>query len=137
LDACEAYGRKMDMDFDDFFGTVEFDKYIKSTLWNKKNNSGKHIQKKWAINHHLTIDEEICEAAALPVFDYPDVSAVLMDCSLDEEEQSILTSLMEDFTTIKPNGTINLSMLSRNLGRDKKEVKKIVTRLQKLFKDYE
>ena len=39
FDACEAYGRKTGLDFDEFFDTVEFDKYIKSTLWNKKNKA--------------------------------------------------------------------------------------------------
>ena len=136
LDACEAYGRKMNMEFDDFFDTEEFDKYIKSTLWNKKNNAGKGIQKKWHINNGMSIDDEILESAAPSVMDFPDVSAVLMECSLDEDEQDVLNTIMSDFNNIKPNGTINLSSLSRSLGKEKKEVKKTIVKLQSLFKDY-
>ena len=135
-DACEAYGRKMNMEFDEFFDTEEFDKYIKSTLWNRKNNAGKGIQKKWHINNSMAIDDEILEAAAPSVMDFPDVSAVLMECSLEPEEQDVLNTIMSDFSNIKPNGTINLSSLSRILGKEKKEVKKTIVKLQSLFKDY-
>jgi hypothetical protein len=137
FDACEAYGRKMDMEFDDFFDTEEFHKYMKSCLWNKKNSSGKGIQKKWGINNHASIEDEILESNANTVFEYPDVSALLMDCSLDKEEQSVVSCIMGDFKVVKPNGKVNISMLARNLNKEKKEVKKILGRLQHLFKDYE
>ena len=130
LDACEAYGRKMDMTFDEFWGTEAFDKYIKSTMWNKKNNMGKQIQKVWHINHAISIEDDTCEAGIHPVFDYPDLSALLIDFALDEEEQKIASEILGETKLVKPNGSINLSQLSRSLGMEKKDVKGILMRLR-------
>lgn len=137
FDACEAYGRKTGLDFDEFFDTVEFDKYIKSTLWNKKNNVGKKIQKTRGIHNHVTLDEEIIETEENTVYELSDLSSLLFDVELDSIETEITDYILTDRKMIKPNGSINMSKLSRLVGKDKRELRNIISRLQIKYKDYE
>ena len=40
MDAIRTYKKKTDVPFDKFFITKDFDKYIKTCLWNRKNSNG-------------------------------------------------------------------------------------------------
>ena len=40
MDAVSTFSRKTDKKFEEFFKTKEFDKYIKTCLWNRKNSLG-------------------------------------------------------------------------------------------------
>ena len=57
LDAVRTFSKKTEATFEDFFDTVEFDKYIKTCLWNRKNNAGSKIQKRKPVARHATIEE--------------------------------------------------------------------------------
>ena len=39
MDACQAYEKKTGETFDEYIETVNFNKYIKTCLWNRKNNN--------------------------------------------------------------------------------------------------
>tara|TARA_R110000822_G_scaffold89797_2_gene207740 strand:- start:1242 stop:1823 length:582 start_codon:yes stop_codon:yes gene_type:complete len=136
FDACEAYERKTGLLFDDYFDTVEFDKYIKATLWNKKNNTGKKIQKTRLIHNHITIDDNIIETEANTVYEDLDVSSLLFDVKLDSLESEITEHILKDRKMVKPNGSINLSKLSRLVGKDKRELVTIIEKLRVKYKDY-
>ena len=134
-DACEAYGRKMDMKFDDFFDTADFHKYIKSCLWNRKNNLGRNITKKKNIRNAFTLDEELLgdELKTVEAFD---VSSLLADVRMHDECKEVLHHLMNDYSLIKPNGHLNDSKLARVMDTDKKHTKVLISTLQGIFKDY-
>ena len=68
LDAVDAYARKTGLEFDEFFSTREFDKYIKTCLWNKKNNLGNKIKKKYHIRSYVSISEnpDISTGSGIP-----------------------------------------------------------------------
>ena len=136
FDACEAYERKTGLLFDDYFDAVEFDKYIKATLWNKKNNTGKKIQKTRLIHNHITIDDNIIETEANTVYEDLDVSSLLFDVKLDSLEAEITEHILKDRKMVKPNGSINLSKLSRLVGKDKRELVTIIEKLRVKYKDY-
>jgi len=57
MDAVDAYARKTGLTFDEFFSTRAFDKYIKTCLWNKKNNLGNKIKKKYHIRSCVSISD--------------------------------------------------------------------------------
>ena len=134
-DACEAFGRKQELEFEDFFDTGEFHKYIKSCLWNKKNNVGRNITKKKILNNKFSLDEELFGDESL-VTEAFDVSALLADVRMNPECKDVLRHLLNDFSLVKPNGNLNVSKLARVLDKDKKQTKVLIDHLQHIFKDY-
>lgn len=134
-DACEAYGRKLDLEFEDFFDTNEFHKYIKSCLWNKKNNTGRNITKKKILNNSFSLDEDLFGDESI-VTEAFDVSALLSDVRMNPECKQVLRHLLNDFSLVKPNGNLNVSKLSRVMDKDKKQTKALIDHLQNIFKDY-
>jgi hypothetical protein len=134
MDACEAYERKTGITFDDFFGSEEFGKYIKSTLWNKKNNVGKKITKKLNINSHLSLDENLLGDESM--YEGVDVSALSFDVLFEEDTRELVELIIGDYSMIKPSGDINISKASRELGIDKRELKNRLNALRFNLRDY-
>jgi len=134
-DACEAFGRKQELEFDDFFDTGEFHKYIKSCLWNKKNNTGRNITKKMNIRRGFSLDEDLLgdESILTEAFD---VSGLLADVRMNTECKDVLKHLLNDFSLIKPNGNLNVSKLARVMEKEKRDVKVLISHLQNIFSDY-
>ena len=137
LDACEAYERKTNLGFEEFFSTEEFDKYIKSVMWNKKNNQGKQITKKKNINYHMTLNDDVIESDSALEYELPDVSSMLAEIDgMDEEGEELMVRVMKDFQMVKPNGSLNISRLSREMGITKKQVTVIISKLRPLLDEY-
>jgi hypothetical protein len=137
LDACEAYERKTEKLFDEFFGTDEFDKYIKSVLWNKKNNQGKQITKKLGINRHATLNEEILEHDPALEYELSDVSSMLAEVDgITEEGERLIEMIVSDHKLVKPNGSLNISKISRDMGMTKKDVTLLVSQLKSILVEY-
>jgi len=134
MDACETYKRKVGSPFRDFFGSDEFDKYIKSTLWNKKNNVGSRITKKRNITSHLSLDENLLGDESM--YEGADVSSLSFDVSLEEEHKQIVELILGDYSLIKPNGDVNISKASRQLGIEKRELKNRLEKLRFHLRDY-
>ena len=134
MDACEAYKRKTGKEFDEYFGTTEFGKYIKSTLWNKKNNVGKKITKKLNINSHLSLDENLLGDESM--YEGVDVSALSFDVLFEEDTRELVELIIGDYSMIKPSGDINISKASRELGIDKRELKNRLNALRFNLRDY-
>jgi len=143
MDAVDAYSRKTGLEFDEFFNTTEFDKYIKTCLWNKKNNVGSKIKKKYGIRQCVSISDnpELFSSGTGPYasssleVDAPSVSA-FDDVELDPLARQVCEAVASDMRIIKPDGSLNISKLSRLLDTTKQEVRNAISRLQFQLNDY-
>jgi len=143
MDAVSAYKKKTGKKFDEFWGTIAFDKYIKTCLWNKKNNLGNKIKKKYEIRRcvSLSSNPELfgvgeggnCdgsmeqESHSVSAFD---------DAPLDDISKEIATYVLGDMRIIKPDGTLNISKLSRLTNKPKNEVRLAIARMKHELRDY-
>ena len=137
MDACEAYEKKTGETFEEYIETSNFNKYIKTCLWNRKNNNGSKIEKKKVINRHCSLDEQIAETNVNLNTDVCPVSALVDDVCLTEELISVRNILLTDNSMIKPNGRINVSRLSKYLGKSKQQTAKALAELKTQYKDFE
>lgn len=144
MDAVDAYARKTGQSFDEFFETRDFDKYIKTCLWNKKNNLGGKIKKKYGIRQCVSLSENpemfstgTCDTYGSSSLELPahEVSA-FEDAELDEESQKVVDAVVNDMRIIKPDGSLNISKLSRILNTTKSEVRLAISHLQQQLQDY-
>jgi hypothetical protein len=144
MDAVDAYSRKTGLEFDEFWGTIPFDKYIKTCLWNKKNNLGNKIKKKYKIRSYISISEnpELFSTGTDTTFGSsslevaaPVVSA-FDDAPLDTLCRGIATAVSNDMRIIKPDGSLNISKLSRQLKTTKQEIRGAIARLKFQLQDY-
>jgi len=120
LEAVAGFQKKTGKEFDEFWGEKLFDQYIKTCLWNLKNNKGARITKRYPITKHtvdLVSNEEVLD---LHKDDHVSLeNNVFMDdigYILSEQQKRILNMLVQDPSIIKPNGKINKSKLARSLG---------------------
>ena len=120
MDAVSGFSKKEDKPFEEFWGTIGFNKYMKTCLWNLKNKKGGRISKRYNINKN-TVD--IVEYSDILVADTQDTSPFCIDTFLSEtnidfsEDQINLINLIVDNPTlIKPNGKINIRQASTLLG---------------------
>ena len=119
IEAVKAYRKKTCEEFDDFFDTEGFDKYLKTVLWNCKNNKGANITKKAIINKKITLEEELIDAEMYHL----DASSIMFeDSSMDDDCRDIVDAIHQNPKLIKPNGSINLNALSKELNEDKGRV---------------
>ena len=143
LEAIETYSRKTNQTFDEFFETEIFGKYLKTCLWNYKNNRGAKITKKRKIRNMPSIDALFSEEDfnTLEVFTDPksfgDESVVLQveefKASLNDNQKQIISVVVNNPELIKPNGKINrleLSVMTQKpypvVTKDIKDISKIL-----------
>ena len=137
MDACAAYEKKTGESFEDYIDTINFNKYIKTCLWNRKNNNGTKIEKKREVNSHCSLDEQIAETQDTMKSEVCPLSSLVNDVELNPQLSSVRDTILEDNSLIKPNGEINVSRLSSLLGKTKQETKKAITELRFQYKDFE
>tara|TARA_R110000751_G_scaffold252359_2_gene352069 strand:+ start:181 stop:714 length:534 start_codon:yes stop_codon:yes gene_type:complete len=130
MDAVRAYKKKTGRTFEDFFGTVEFDKYAKTVLWNKKNNTGNKIVKKYKINNKVTIQEEMMEGKG------EITSPIFFDAELNTPQRELASLVLGDYSLIKPNGKLNITRISAELSQSKKEVRKTIDELKYILGEF-
>lgn len=143
MDAVAAYGKKTEKSFDEFFGTKEFDKYIKTCLWNRKNNLGCKIKKKYEIRKCVSLSENPDTFGSFDTTSTdssleepePTISA-FNDVELDDVARSVSNIVMGDLRLIKPNGSINVCKVAQLLNVPKSEVYKAIEQLKFKLKDY-
>ena len=144
MDAIAAYTKKTGKKFDEYFGTIAFDKYIKTCLWNKKNNLGNKIKKKYGIRNCVSLSAnpelfsteqgDVYGSSSLEVQET--VLSACEDVGLDSVEQEIVNCVLGDMRLIKPDGSFNISKLSRLTNKTKTEVRSAVDRMKHQLKDY-
>ena len=144
MDACDAFARKTGQDFDTYFGTIPFDKYIKTCLWNKKNNVGNKIKKKYEIRRcvSLSSNPEMFSTetgnvyASATLEQEPTSISAFDDANLDTTSQAIADAVISDMRIIKPDGTLNISKLSRITNKPKNEVRNAIEKMKYDLRDY-
>jgi hypothetical protein len=99
-------------------------------LWNRKNNTGNKIVKKYGINSNLSMKEELtgCEEEI--------TSPIFFDAELNQPQRKLASLVLGDFTLIKPNGKLNITRISSELSQSKKEVRKTIDELKNIFGDF-
>lgn len=130
LDAIAGYEKKEKKSFEKFWGSRGFDKYLKTCLWNHKNNKGAKITKKFSITKHTVnvIDNEEVLRMEAPESVSQDVVAFVDDYGklLNNREQRLLQAVITDPAYIKPSGKANVSALAEKLNSTWREVKEII-----------
>ena len=120
LEAVAGFQKKTGKDFDEFWGEKLFDQYIKTCLWNLKNNKGAKITKRYPITKHTVDIGEHEEVLDVQNDDYTSLenNVFLQDIGyiLSEQQRRILNLVAQNPAYIKPNGRINKSKLARELG---------------------
>jgi|ETNvirnome_6_100_1030635.scaffolds.fasta_scaffold06967_5 hypothetical protein len=132
LDAVSGFERQRNGEngtFDDFWGTVGFDKYIKTCMWTKKNNKGAKITKRYKITRDVaTVESE--EALHIVGMTGQGIeNSIFFDeiCDvLSEGEAAALSIILKDHTMVKAGGRVNISKLSEEMGLSWLEGQKLV-----------
>jgi|7_EtaG_2_1085326.scaffolds.fasta_scaffold42232_2 hypothetical protein len=134
LDAIRTFAKSTNTEFDDFFDTVAFDKYIKTCLWNKKNNQGMKIVKREPLRRQITIEESLLtEKAINPKEAFEPFGLENFDANLQE----IIDAIQQDGKMIKPSGRINVNRMATYTNKPKSQIKHSIERLQKqLINDF-
>jgi len=144
MDAVDAFSRKIGKDFDEFFGTVEFDKYIKTCLWNKKNNVGLKIKKKYEIRNCVSLSGNTEAFSTKQGAKYgsgslevePEDISYYEDVELDSDAKEIVECVLGDMRLIKPDGSLNISKIARITNKQKSEVRGTLDKMKFQLKDY-
>ena len=130
FDAIAGYEKKEKQSFEEFWGSRGFDKYLKTCLWNHKNNKGAKITKKFNITKHTVSasDNEEVLLMEAPENVSEEVSSFVEEFGnlLNESEQELLQTLLVDPKYIKPSGKANVSALANELNLSWREVKDII-----------
>tara|TARA_A100001201_G_scaffold38797_1_gene40571 strand:+ start:3354 stop:3899 length:546 start_codon:yes stop_codon:yes gene_type:complete len=134
IEAVNAYARNTNKAFDEFFEDSGFDKYLKTCLWNKKNNVGSKITKRKPLSKGLvSLDEELIDDQ----FEHYDTSSMLFnDVPLSDECREIVELIESNPKLIKPNGSININKLSSEMDKPKQEVDIYINQLKQSLGDY-
>jgi len=144
MDACDAFSRKTGKDFDAYFDTIPFDKYIKTCLWNKKNNVGNKIKKKYEIRRcvSLSTNPEMFSTETGTTYgsstleEEPTSLSAFDDADLSTTAQAIADAVISDMRIIKPDGSLNISKLSRITQKPKNEVRVAIEKMKYDLRDY-
>ncbi len=137
LNAVAGFEKKEGRKFDDFWGEIGFDKYIKTVVWNAKNSKGKQITKRYPLTKGVVSvfeNEEVLnlEGHKATTVESP---AIVRELSkqLDDEQKECVKMLLEDGSLIHPSGKINTSQLSRQLGISWRKAKKLLVSIAEIM----
>ena len=133
LKSIAGFKKKTGKDFSDAFGTVLFDKYTKTCLWNYKNNKGAKVTKKKGITQGVSISEYE------EVLQIPDTSSpgTTLDCEslLTADQESIVDTIVGDSAVLTERGKLCVSALSRELGWTPYKTSRAVKELSRVLKN--
>jgi len=111
-----------------------FSKYIKTSIWNKKNKSGTKITKRNKQLHQVSFNEALFDDHALePIESF----AVFGNDVLDDDSRKIVNALNINSALTHKNGKINLKRLSEHLNKTSNYTEMLLEKLRKQLKDYE
>jgi hypothetical protein len=139
MEAVAGFARKEDKDFEDFWGTEGFNKYIKTCLWNLKNKKGANITKKYPVTKN-TVD--INKYSDILVDESQDTSSIDLGISLDQitykftdQQKLIIETVTKDPTLLKPNGKVNIKKVGEELGFTWLEVRNVLVSLSDILQN--
>lgn len=132
VDGFERQNNGANGTFDEFFGTVGFDKYIKQTLWHLKDNKGKRITKKKKIlKETMSLQDENGEEVIQLEVDTnssAEATTILEDLlsKVSGKSKLVIAELVKDPSIIWGDGKINYRALAQSLDMKEHEVIKLV-----------
>ena len=134
LDTVRMFDKTQTVPFSEYKDTAHFDKYLKTVLWNRKNNLGNKIVKREPLRRQVSIDEMLLkDKAHKPVESFKPFG----NESLEGDMRELVEQVEKDAKVIKPCGDFNISRLCRNMGKSKSQVKHTVEQLKHSLKSYD
>ena len=133
MDAVRTFEKNVGKGFDKFWGSIEFDKYIKTCLWNSKNSKGAKITKKYPItkgvasismNEEVLLIEDSAGASAESNIRMEEIPTLLSNA-----QQEVLEKLVEDPTYVKPSGKVNVQALAQDMGKSWYDTRTILSEI--------
>lgn len=147
LAAVEAYSRKTSLLFEDFVDTPDFNKYIKTCMWNKKSKFGAKLSKRFGITNLVNLDNVAAGTNVEFASGHPDpanfqvsaqeVISLFDDVSLNTESLRVIEYIINDPQSIKPNGNVNMKKLASVLNISKRQAASTLEKVRFLLKDYD
>lgn len=140
LDAVTTFAKSHDKRFDEFFNTTEFDKYIKTCLWNRKNKLGATLTKRKPVAFYVPIEEDIFSPDDL--FNGDEIHADLSGFAdavkdMDEQPKKLINCILQDLSLVKPSGNLNITKLVKETGFSKKKIQALLSQIKNSLGDYE
>jgi hypothetical protein len=126
IDGFKRQGGGVNGEFNDFWGSTGFDKYIKTCLWTKKNNKGGKITKNKGVRNMLSLGDD------KKILDIPDKRGTQIETkpsfyqALSDFERDILEFVVENENSLKKNGKINIRVISNAFGISWPSMRKII-----------
>lgn len=133
LKSIAGFKKKTGKDFSDAFGTILFDKYTKTCLWNYKNNKGSKVTKKKNITQGVPISEYE-EVLNIPDNTSPETLSD-METLLTPDQGVMVDIIVGDNTVITEKGKLCISALSRKLGWTPYKTSRAVKGLSRVLKN--
>ena len=139
MEAVNGFARKEGLEFDEFWDTEGFNKYLKTCLWNLKNKKGANITKKYPVTKN-TLD--INKFAEILVDERQDTSGIDLGISIDQiaykftdRQKIVVDAITKDPTLLKPNGKVNIKKLSEQLNLTWLEIRKEIVSLSEILQN--
>lgn len=130
MEAVRGFSKKEQQEFEDFWGTTGFDKYLKTCLWNVKNSKGARITKRYPLTKSTVSLQQHAEVFAL---EDSHSGCSESDVFLDEfsnlltnDEQRAVQHLLDDPNNLMPSGRANVASLARDLEMSWNDTKNIL-----------
>tara|TARA_R110002072_G_scaffold112593_4_gene241624 strand:- start:3823 stop:4380 length:558 start_codon:yes stop_codon:yes gene_type:complete len=133
MEAIRGYSKKENQTFEEFWGSVGFDKYLKTCLWNVKNSKGAKITKKFPITKG-TVDvvgnEEVLNREDKSLI-APETEVYIKEINeiLTGEQAKLVRCILDDPRYIKPSGKVNINALAKEIGKTWTEVHYLVDQI--------
>lgn len=130
MEAIRGYSKKENQTFEQFWGSVGFDKYLKTCLWNVKNSKGAKITKKFPITRG-TVDvvgnEEVLNREDKSLIS-PETEVYIKEINeiLTEDQAKVIRCILDDPKYIKSCGKVSIHALAKEIGKPWKEINDLV-----------
>ena len=133
MDTVAMFDRTASKPFSEYKETAHFDKYLKTVLWNRKNNLGTKIKRREPLRRQITINEQLVkDKVHSPIESFKPFGNENLDADLRE----LIEQVEFDGRIIKPNGGLNINRLCRNTGKSKSEMRYTIGRLKNSLRIY-
>jgi hypothetical protein len=133
----EKQGDGANGSFEEFWGTKGFDKYIKTCLWNYKNNKGANVTKKLKLYKKLVSISNNPEVLDLEGLDssYAENMAFVNEIThgMNPIQTKIVKVVSRDHKFIKANGKLNVSKLAKKLGVSRYDIESHIQDMKEII----
>jgi hypothetical protein len=147
IEAINGFSKKTGQTLDEFIDSKLFNQYLKTSLWNYKNNRGAKIQKKRNIRKFISLDSDSESYLKSGGKDSSETGLNVVDKKINEtteteieeffscltkQELHIIEVITENPDLVKKNGKINRTLLCEIQNKNWREVDADLDRISKL-----